>query len=990
MLVFLLGISSCGLKLGEKAKNDSAVEITSVSCLDSSMATIQSLFKAQAQDSEIVPALQCLSSTIQTFSTSIHGADKNYFTTQELIYFLNKNIITKGSKISDALANEIMKIKVSALGGNNDQFTKSELKQLSRIIDEMAPEVVKLNRHMPIIVQQWDYSKLTRLEKEHQFHEAHLAFTTFTDQFFAYFSKSKTAYDVNSGIDLIKEFMIHGNLSPESLKTVEVYRTIAVAVKENLIGDHSPEIKNTDWAVASKALSSTLFLIQRYNYFAKVDGIDYEFAKNNKLSRYGLLGEDIAADVYEILTMQEDRVVSYAQLIETFNVVFRAYDMHITLTTAMMKDITFLKDALIDHPHLGETQAWDKDNFLLLQDKLQGLLRESGMVLSTINQMNTDPSWKTDYVLFEKMEQDFLDSVTRLSEVFQGQYDLKYIKPLLISLLDADLMKSDEFIKDYDKYYNSITSAKKLITGEPGSTLESHNIKYLFLLAGRAYFHVLEYKNYIKPIEYKDEKFADRILNILPKLKLTLNDALDAHLKGYFLTEDFIETYSSLANDLEAKRPLTGRSLDVILKTLWSNILIDPEHRIAGQTLPGFNLEALNNLNSLIKLLFEGHKLGAEIFKTNSHPTQAQLTRSIQELYWSSSDAYQIQILKEMYAAFSGPVPLTTKDGFLKILDPYSDQYSYEDIQLSNTARLVARVLENSYATNLSTIAQVDRLESQLSLDELQFAFDQIKSVLYEREILNPDGVDFLAKRFQDANLFVSRSNGDDFASFLEIHDVTIHLVTGTIRAQKARENIYTHCLTPDDLPLNRKTEIYDSCLLDNYFLFNQGFESLPSYVLQKTILGESKFKDYSYNLLIAAGHTPNDQQFVLLDDADNFPHIVQYIEMMYAKFDKDLNGELTKDEALAAFPTFEKLIKKVVTSMNGGSKIKESQYPGVFIYFLKNGRGPKNFIEKLQFMNFISNEKKWIVNATRFDIGIVFKFIQESGHKPTSVPGNP
>ena len=56
--------------------------------------------------------------------------------------------------------------------------------------------------------------------------------------FIAFFSKSKTAYDVNSGIDLIKEFMIHGNLSPESIKTVEVYRAIAVAVKETPTGAH--------------------------------------------------------------------------------------------------------------------------------------------------------------------------------------------------------------------------------------------------------------------------------------------------------------------------------------------------------------------------------------------------------------------------------------------------------------------------------------------------------------------------------------------------------------------------------------------------------------------------------------------------------------------------------------------------------------------------------------------------------------------------------
>jgi hypothetical protein len=235
-----------------------------------------------------------------------------------------------------------------------------------------------------------------------------------------------------------------------------------------------------------------------------------------------------------------------------------------------------------------------------------------------------------------------------------------------------------------------------------------------------------------------------------------------------------------------------------------------------------------------------------------------------------------------------------------------------------------------------------------------------------------------MIKRFQEADLFVSRSNGDDLASFLEIHDIAIHLISGTARATKTHDNIYTHCLTPAALPLNRYTEVPEACLLDAYYKFNEGFEFLPLYSALKIDMGEALNKDYDIKLLTAAGYIPNDRQTVLLDDADNFPHIVQYIEMMFAQFDADLDGALTKEEALTAFPVYKNLIRTVVKSMEGGDKIKEEQLPGVFIYFLKNGRGPKNVIEKLQFMAFIGNEKKWIVNATRFDIAVVFQFLAQ------------
>lgn len=979
-LCILIGaISSCGLKVGETAKDDSAVEIKSVACLDASVESLKRIFKAEARDAEVAPALNCLSTTIQTFTVNIKGANKDYFTTQELVYFLNKNIITKGSKIPDSLANEIMKIKVSILGGKTDQFTKAELNQLRRIIDQVTPDAVRLNKHMGVIVKKWNYSQLSKTEKEKKFNEAHGALTSFTDKLFSYFSKEPTEYDINSGIDLIKEFLAYSDATPEHIQDVETYRTIAVAVKKNLIGEKSPKIKNTDWPVVSKALSSTLFLIQRNAYFMKVDAPDYEFSAKNKVSRYGLMAQDIAIDVFEVLNMQSDRIVTHEEIAETFNVVFAAFDMKVKITTSMMKDISLLKNAIIDVDDLNEVNAWNKNDFKLLATKLNTLLREVGMVLTTIDQMDQDPIWKTDYSVFNQREVEFVQSINKVVATFEGRYDLQYIKPLLNSLKEAELINDSKFLTDYDKYYNVIVSAKKLVTSVGGTSLKSNDLKNLLSLAGRAYFHVLEYNNYIKPIEYKNEKFASSILNILPKAKITLTDALKYNLNGFFSTEEFLETYSLACRDLELKPILTNPSLEVVLKALWSHILINPDRRISGQILPGLNQEALNNLYMYVKLLFDGNRLGSEIFKSNANPTQTQLVSTIHEIMNKTIDPYELQILKEMDAAFSGPVPLTTQNGLLRILDVNSDSYSYADMQMSNIVRVVARLLTFSYASSLDTISQMDQMQSQLTLDELRFAFDQLKPVIYEKDIVNPEVIDFMGKRFQDANLFVSRANGDDFASFLEIHDIAIHLITGSARASKTHDNIYNHCLTPAALPLNRKTEIYDLCLLDTYFLFNDGFEFLPQFTAQKTILGEAKNKEYSYNLLLAAGLIPNEKQVVLLDDADNFPHIVQYIEMMYAKFDANRNGELDKDEALAAFPTFKNMIKKVVTSMEGASKIKEDQYPGVFIYFLKYGKGPKTVIEKLQFMSFISNDKKWILNATRFDIGIVFKFIADS-----------
>ncbi len=975
-------LTSCGLKIGEKVQDDRSVKISSTECLDESLKSMKRIFKAQARDAEVAPALNCLSTTIQAFTTSIKGANKDYFTRQELVYFLNKNIITQGTQIPDSLAYEIMKIKVSVLGGDKDQLTKAELGQLRRLIDQMTPYAIELNKHMDIIVSQWDYTKLSKDDKERRFNQAHVALTTFTDQLFLNFSKTPTEYDINSGIDLIKEFMTYGEASIEQIQAVENYRAIAVAVKKNVVGDPTALIKNGDWPVVSKALSSTLFFIQRHAYFMQADAPDYEFSNKNKVSRYGLMAQDIAAAVYEVLDMQGDRIVTHEQIAETFNIVFKVLDMKLTITTATMKDISILKNALIDVDTSDEVSAWNKNDFKLLTTKLSPLLREVGMILTTIDQMDQNAGWKTDYAIFNQKEVEFVQSIDTVVAIFEGRYDLQYMRPLLISLNEAGLIKDTNFIAEFDKYYNLIVNSKKLITSVGGTSLKANDLKNLISLSGRGYFHYLEYENYLKPVEFKNEKFAALALNLIPKVKATLTDALKYNVTGFLSTENLLQTYFSACADLKLIPILSEASLQVAFKTLWSNILIDADRRISGQILPGFNQEALNNLYTYVKLLLMGNKLGAEIFQMQAHPSQSQLISAVQDRAQKTSDSTELQILKEMKAAFSSPVPLTAQDGLLKILDDSPQTYSYSDMQTSNLVRVAARLTTLSYATTLYRVQLMDQLESQLTLLEMQTAFDQIKSILYEKDLVNPEIVDFMGKRFQDANLFVARSNGDDFMSFLEFHDLALHLISGSIRAKKTHDYIYSHCLTPEALPLNRKTEIYDLCLLEAYYLFDKGFEFLPRFTDQKVILGATKHYEYSYNLLLAAGLIRNEKQIVHLDDVDNYPHIVQYIEMLYAKFDADRNGELVKEEALQAFPTFKNLIKKVVTSMDGGSKIKEDQYPGVFIYFLKNGRGPKNIIEKLEFMSFISNEKKWEVHATRVDVAIVFAFIADSGAK--------
>lgn len=979
--LILLIISSCGLKIGEKSRQKKAVEIKTTACIDSSVQTINQMFKAQALDQQIAPAIECFSSAILNFTTNVQGENKNYFTADEIVYFLNKNFLKKDKKINLDLVNQLMIFKVSVLGGNDYQLTKTELTRLSQIIEIIKPEIVNINSSMDVLTKNWNFKLMSANTKELQFKTAVNSLDKLTDLFFAQFSKQHSEYDINQGLNLIKEFMRYTKDSQDSIDNLEKYRKLIFAIKNNLISP-TAYVKPSDWMKISKSLSSTIHLILREEFFTQNYNTENLISADNKTSKYGTLIQDISLAISQVLALSDNKKLTLEQMTELFDVSFKAFSVDLNFSLATVKTLTQIKNALILQANTNEN-TWDKTDFNLLSSQLEILFVELGNIRNIIHEMDKDNSWKTNYPLFQKFESQISQSADHLIQIFQGQYDIDNVKSLIATLKETELIESTDLSEKYDKYNLTLMSLKKLITNNENTLLLSTDLKNILFTGKNIYLHYLEYQNYIEPIKYSSRAFPAAAINILPKIVSTLNTSLDLNAKNYFSTENILLAYEAYRVDFEKKAFLTDDSLRIVFNALYDHILIKPEHRQAGFVLAGFNKEAVSNIEIYANHLFNSNRLINDIISPDELITQVDLVSRIHSLINSTKNTADKNLLTEISSAFSGNVPLSAKNNFLKIFDSNSNIFTADDLRTSHLARLISRILIHSYSLSLENISYLEISEyfksASLTLEELEFTFVQLRTVLIELDLVNPTNEKFMTKRFREADLFTTRSNGDGLAQYLEIHDLIIHIMSGTARAEAVHDQIFSQCLTPEALPLNRYTEIGESCLQDVYFKYDQGFEFLPSFIKLKSDMGETIYKDHAKNLLVAAGYIPNDRNIVLLDDADNFPHIVQYIEMMFAQFDADKDGHLIKEEALMAFPVYKKTIQKVVSSMSGGEKIKEAQLPGVFIYFLRNGHGPRNVIEKLQFMAFINDEKKWIVNASRFDVGIVFKFIAEA-----------
>ena len=119
-------------------------------------------------------------------------------------------------------------------------------------------------------------------------------------------------------------------------------------------------------------------------------------------------------------------------------------------------------------------------------------------------------------------------------------------------------------------------------------------------------------------------------------------------------------------------------------------------------------------------------------------------------------------------------------------------------------------------------------------------------------------------------------------------------------------------------------------------------------------------------NNLKAAGYKPRVDMKVALSDVALLPHILQYGETLFIKFDGNSDGYIDKLEGIKAYPHFAQLLKKVARKQLEAGDIKESELEALFTYILKYGKIPecnKPFILLCLFDRNVTNWLDWKSN---------------------------
>ncbi len=979
--VSLVTLSGCGLKVGEESQTKETAVVQSTACLDQTIDDLKLFVAGDATDNQVSTAVDCLQNVFNSFKENIRGENKDAYTSAEIAIFIEKNFIKDSTTFSASFQKQFMNLKVALVGGNDQLILKTEIDSIIEIIKDIKPDIVRLNKSMKIVVLKWDRAQqpLDESEKEKRFLTAKKDLQLLIGKIAAAFAKTGKAYQVDHLLNFAKELLLFSKSNNSALTAIEKARPFLKKFKVVLIGGDFTLAKS-EWLRLGSTLHEGLFQILRYNYFLKdIGNVDADV----KWDVYEKIAVDLSGLVEELLDAKESQTLTNFELYEISQSLDKVYP-ELMLSLPLIESIGRLKVMLLGDSPSGRI-GWSKGDFTKLRIRIPVLFEQISVLVKTYkylqtNQAKSGVALTTPPTEFETIERQTLEAVEVLSRMVEQPYNIYYLK-ILIHELSKGIFKDVLVLpENFESLFTVALSAKTVLTGEQDNNLSAKNISLLLQVGARFYLHYIEYDIFSSPHSREQSDLYVHFSRLFEKAITTFGLNLKLKQSKMFTTDELTQFMLVLQTEKILTSKIQKQNLDSLFAGLWQNLLNKPEDRIATGSLPGFNATALQQLRQEVNIFLKVQKYLTQIAETTKPLSRVKLIAELKIKLSGANDLESQTGLNELLGLVSNGTALNfNSKGFLKILTADVGLYSFEDLFKSNVSRAVSRLFIRAYAGDIGRALSL----TGVTEPEVQTAFKQLRGIAVDTALILPSNTGFPASRFMEANLFLGTSNGDAYANFGEFHQLIIHIMSGMARADLLRQKIVKTCLPPQSAPVNSETAVWEECLLNVLYTENDSYLDLPQFLNMRSQFPEAENKDYYLSLLKAVGHVPNEKKVVLFVDIDLFPHVVQYVEMVYSRHDVNKDNILEKCEALKAFPIFRDLIKDLTQKF----ALTEKQLPGVFIYLLKFGRPPKTLAEKLKFFNFINNPEKWDVKATRIDLGKIFNFIGDSTNQKPAKP---
>jgi len=162
LCIFFTG---CHLKLNEPVFNDAKVEIQSSKCLKVAKEYTRIYFNGNASFDQAEFAVDCYSKLLVSFKENVKGSSSDGFYPDEIKKIVDSNFLNDGQVISMDLILQILKLKKTLVGGADHYLTKNEILNLSNLLLQIKPQLVRLTPYIDFLKLNWDHQNLSDSDK---------------------------------------------------------------------------------------------------------------------------------------------------------------------------------------------------------------------------------------------------------------------------------------------------------------------------------------------------------------------------------------------------------------------------------------------------------------------------------------------------------------------------------------------------------------------------------------------------------------------------------------------------------------------------------------------------------------------------------------------------------------------------------------------------------------------------------------------------------
>ncbi len=957
LITTLFFISSCNLKIGEKPPEKNIPGFKTDSCLIKATNFFSEYFKGESNVNDINSSWDCFATMVVTFQKNVRCNKINECTPDELSKFVEDNFLEEDGKpqdqqkkISPELKKQLMKVKKLFLGGRLDYISPIEFELLVKLMNNLKSLFVELNPSMKILTLNWE-SKLQSGDVTLQdFGSVNTTFVKVIQKFSSLIFKTENEYFFDDFYSFLSEVAHFTQSSTAWLNKLAEFIPLVKKMKKSITGGSEDSVKDKEWDLLLTLGGRGYLQFLRYYYFIK--NINPEFT-SLKLAYYAKTIEESFLIFYDLLDGKDSHRISKEEIDEilsSFSNIWKDFKSSPELTKELMK----IKKIIIG----GGVESIEKEEFRKAQSKVTAIKEVVEDIIRYYQLYGL--AWKPELLTKQEAEKEFHDAIKN--------FDFLVDKIINDVKFESGYSYSDflSLVKEFEKIYPKKEASQKFEVilnkycglaqigvdilnnknnfelGYKCNTLSltSSDLAVLLKKSSEIYAQILNYFYFIKNktfykvgSEYQS-KVRDLILKSLDFLKLVISDRKLRQISYKEMDGIFSEgiRLDIIPNNIRSE------SFKKLTRALLEKIFIDPElirmrQRIVGiepSHISMMKKDLLNytQLSLYFNLLYEN--------KTNNIFNFDFFIENIQNAIKISSDPYLVIGAKEFLKHFKSPYPISINEDRKVFLDEIRNPvFNFEGIQQMNLSRFLAGLILRSYSQQA---IDGKTLYNEVKKCEFKEAFRDVRPLLIDLDVLNSNTTDsFIDSRFLEGNIFLPNSDGNDELSFQEIADLSNYIFSGINVQSKIKEKVMKKC----NISKENSLEYVDlSCLRGTYDdNLSEIFQSMPNYLKyiesikkENPLVWQSTF----FNSLKASGYISNNENKVSIYDANVLPHMFQYSETVFLKFDKNNDGFIDKEEGFLAFPTFEKLLKKVARKQIENGVIAESEFLPLFTYILK------------------------------------------------------